>query len=128
VAGSWAGSGLVTVVGSPPERLVCRVSYSTADRAHLHLSLRCATDSLNLQIGSDIERQGETLSGTWSEANTGISGDVTGRVGASSLQVTIAGLGTTASMRMTLNGATQSISLVSEGQLTARATVTLRRA
>ena len=128
VAGSWAGGGSANVAGSSLERIRCRANYSPAGDARLRLALRCASDSFNMQVESEVTREGDRLTGTWTETSVGISGNVSGTIGADRLHATITGLGVSADLSMTLRGDTQAVIIQSRGQITARATITLRRA
>ena len=57
-AGSWVGAGTISTTNGS-ERIRCRVNYGvTAGGARLHQDLRCASDSYNIQVASDIVNQG----------------------------------------------------------------------
>lgn len=113
-AGSWVGSGTIsTTTGS--ERIRCRVSYSLAGANSLHQDLRCASDSYNFQVASDIVDQGGAISGTWTEVTRGVSGNVSGRFGAGSIQVAVSGPAFTAGLSITTSGNRQSVSIRPSG-------------
>ncbi len=126
LAGTWSGTGTARVSTGGDEPIRCRADYAPSGPSSLRLSLRCASDSFNLQISSEIARQGDRVSGSWSEANTGVSGDVSGRVGADRIDATVDGAGLSARLGLTLRGNTQSVTLVSDGPLASSASVVLR--
>ena len=127
LAGSWSGAGTAEVEGASPERIRCRADYSPGGPTSLRLALRCASDSLNLQIESAIARDGDRISGSWTEASSGISGNLSGSVGPDGIRAVVSGLGVSAQLSMTVHGDSQSVTLASQGQITARASIGLRR-
>ena len=65
--------------------------------------------------------------GSWSEASTGVSGDVSGTVGASQLEAVISGTGISARFKLSLRGDAQSVTLSTDGAISANASVVLNR-
>ena len=59
LAGSWTGSGSISLSDGSKERLRCKATYqvSAAD-ARLQQSLRCASDSYRFDLNSDIASSG----------------------------------------------------------------------
>jgi hypothetical protein len=109
-AGSWVGSGTISTV-SGSERIRCRVNYSLAGANSLHQDLRCASDSYNFQVASDIVDQGGAISGTWTEVTRGVSGNVSGRMGGGSIQVAVSGPAFSAGLSISTSGNRQSVSI-----------------
>ncbi len=127
LAGSWSGVGSATLNGGAAERVRCRADYEPSSPTQLRLSLRCASDSFNLQVASDVTRQGNRISGNWSESNTGVSGDLSGSAGADRLDAVVDGAGVQARLNLEVRGNTQNVSLVSQGPLASSTSITLRR-
>ena len=127
LAGSWSGGGTVRLLNAAPERLRCRADYAPSGSTQLRFDVTCASDSFKLQVVSDVIRDGQRLSGTWRETGTGVSGQVTGRVGSDHIDAAVSGLGVQAQLTMALHGRTQAVKLASQSTLAGMATVTLRR-
>src|SRR5262249_20671026 len=70
VIGSWAGSGSLQLSNGNKERIRCRANYvsMTPEAMTLKLELKCASDTYNFQLASDINYSGGSISGLWSEA------------------------------------------------------------
>lgn len=126
LAGSWTGAGTVRLA-SGTERIRCRAAYSPYGATRLHLDLRCAGDSFTLQVQSDITREGDRVSGTWSETTFGISGELSGSVGANAIRATVGGMGVSAELSLALRGNVQAVTLTSQSAIASSASVTLRR-
>lgn len=77
LAGSWRGSGTVSPLGAEKERVLCRVSYKVA-ASEVHQVLECASSDYRITVNSDINVDGEQLSGKWSESNFGLGGGISG--------------------------------------------------
>lgn len=127
LAGPWSGTGTVVVAGGADERIRCRADYSPSSPSQLRLSFRCASDGLNLQVASDVTRNGDRIAGRWSEATTGVSGDLSGSAGADRIDAATEGVGFSARLSIALRGRTQSVQLTSQGQTASTASVTLKR-
>lgn len=127
LAGSWSGTGTVAGDGGAEERLRCRANYSPSSPVQLRLSFRCASDAFNLQIVSDIRRDGDMISGSWSESSNGVSGEISGNAGTDRIEASTEGLGFSARLTIALRGNVQSVQLTSQGQTASKALVTLKR-
>jgi hypothetical protein len=127
LAGSWSGGGGVKVGDGDNERVRCRADYLPSSSSQLRLNLRCASDSFNLQVVSDIMRQGNRISGTWSETTYNVSGDLSGSVSNDQLLAVVEGVGLSARLTLAVRGNAQTVTLASQGQVTSSASVTLRR-
>ena len=126
LVGTWTGTGSATVAGGGSERLSCRAAYAPSGSS-LRLQLVCASDSYKLQADSNLQLQGDRLTGSFSEASTGASGSVNGTARGDRLDASLAGSGLTARLSLALQGDTQSVTLVTSGPLAAKASVVLRR-
>jgi hypothetical protein len=128
LAGSWSGAGTISTTGGNSERIRCRVSYSvTPTGAGLHQDLRCASDSYNFQVSSDIINQGGSLSGTWTEVTRQASGNVSGRVNGSNIQVAVSGPAFSAGLSIVTSGNKQSVNIRPRGGDIADVSLSLSR-
>ncbi len=124
MAGSWTGAGAARLSDGSQERIRCRAEYRHSSRNGLDLALRCASDSFNLQASGRVTRAGNQLTGSWSEATLGMSGNLSGQIAGDSINAQIDGGGFSARIRFTLRGQSQSVSLASDLQ---SATMVLHR-
>jgi hypothetical protein len=114
--GSWSGSGSVTLASGARERLRCVASYAAGGGGDtLRLSLRCASDSYNFQLGGDVVNRGGAISGTWSEATRNIGGAISGRASGNSIQATASGGSFAANLAINTSGRSQSVSIRASG-------------
>jgi hypothetical protein len=116
LAGSWSGTGTVTTSNGSSERLRCRIDYAvTASGNGMHQDMRCASDSYNFQVSSDIASQGGALSGTWSELTRQVSGNVSGRMSGGAIQVAVSGPAFSAGLSISTSGNRQSVTIRPSG-------------
>src|SRR5258708_33491793 len=79
MAGSWSGGGTLSTSDGAQERLRCRASYDGAGTgAELRLNLKCASESYNFGLSREVQYQGGTNSGSWTEASRNASGTTSG--------------------------------------------------
>jgi hypothetical protein len=118
LAGTWSGSGTISLSDGSKERLRCRATYrvSAGDSA-LQQSLRCASDSYKIELSSDVVNEGGRVSGSWSEASRGIVGTLQGQAHAGRVAVVVDAPGFSATLTLTTTGNRQSVSIVSEGDI-----------
>jgi hypothetical protein len=112
--GSWAGTGTISTT-SGSERIRCRVSYALTGANAVHQDLRCASDSYNFQVSSNIVNQGGALSGTWSEVTRQVSGNVSGRMSGGDIQVSVSGPAFSAGLSIATSGNRQSVTIRPSG-------------
>ena len=127
-AGGWSGDGTVRLSSGGVERIRCRGADVPEGSDRLRLNLACASDSFKVQIASDMVRQGDSVQGTWSEANFGASGHLTGSIRGDRIDASIDGLGVSGRLTLALRGAVQAVSLTTQSsKISGTATVTLHR-
>ena len=81
--GNWNGNGLIYLSNGNKEKIRCRTGVTASDLgniANLKLTLRCAGYSYNFEIQSELNHTDGAVTGTWTEINRGINGNVTGTV------------------------------------------------
>lgn len=129
LAGSWAGSGTISMVSGTHERIRCRGHYSVAATGDtLTQTLLCASDSYKFNVDSTVSEQGGVISGSWTETTRHASGSVNGRVRGSLVQVLVTGAGFTAGISILTRGRTQYVAIrPSGGTDVAGVNVTLHR-
>jgi hypothetical protein len=128
LAGTWSGGGTISTSRGGSERIRCRVSYAVSPSGSgLNQDLRCASDSYNFQVSSNIQNQGGALSGTWTEVTRNASGSVSGRMSGGSIQVAVNGPGFTAGLSITTRGNSQSVNIRPSGTDITEVSVNLKR-
>jgi hypothetical protein len=116
MAGSWSGGGVVNTTDGAQERLRCRASYDVSrSGAELHLNLRCASDSYNFDLASDVQYRGGEISGSWSEASRNASGTIVGHAAGDRIEASARGQTFSANLSLTTRGHRQIVSIRPQG-------------
>ncbi len=117
-AGNWSGRGTVTLADGSKENIRCKASYrvNVTDTA-LKQSLRCASDSYQFDLSSDVVSEGSRLTGTWSEASRNLFGSVRGRASGGEIEVFVEAAGFAANLTLRTRGNRQSVSITSKGEI-----------
>jgi len=128
LAGSWSGAGTVSLANGARESIRCRATYSVAAAGNnLQQSLRCASDSYNFELRSNVVAQSGSVSGTWSEITRNVGGNISGRANGDQIQVLVDSPSFSANLTLVTQGSRQSISIRSPGHEFSGATITLAR-
>ena len=116
LAGTWSGGGVLQTSDGNQQQLRCRAAYDV-DRSgvQLRLNLRCASDSYNFDLASDVAYQGGEISGSWSEANQNASGSISGRAAGGRIEAFARGQNFSAGLSLTTRGNRQFVSIRPEG-------------
>ena len=109
------------------ERLRCRASYDVSGGNNLHLNLRCASDSYNFNLASDVEYRGGMIQGSWSEASRNASGTISGSASGNQIQAAATGPNFAANLSLVTRGNRQTVSIRSEGTEIADVSVALNK-
>jgi hypothetical protein len=127
MAGSWAGSGIITMASGNRERIRCRANYAV-DRggANLDLRLRCASDSYNFELQSNVAYNNGALSGTWAELTRHVGGNIQGSARGNHISARVSGV-ISALLGMSTNANQQSISIEAPGTEMASVAISLSR-
>jgi len=125
-AGSWSGNGKITVKDGTSERIRCR-STNTASGNSLALSMRCASDSYNFFLGSDIAAEGANVSGSWNESSRGVIGSLSGKINGGNITATATTVGVTAALSIRSSGNALTVSIRSPGSEVSEVAVTMAR-
>jgi hypothetical protein len=116
MAGSWSGGGVLNTTDGNQERLRCRASYNVAGTGdQLRLNLRCASESYNFDLASEVEYRGGAISGEWSEASRNASGTISGRASGDRIEAAARGDNFSAGLSLTTQGNRQTVSIRPQG-------------
>jgi len=116
MAGTWSGSGTVTLEDGSAERIRCRAHYAVSG-PRMNMTLLCASESYKFDLqGSVAAEGGGAIAGSWSESSRGINGSLQGRGGNGNFQVVASAQGFNAQISLTTRGNRQSIVIRGEGQ------------
>jgi hypothetical protein len=115
MAGSWVGGGTLNMQSGERERLRCRAAYDTDGGEQLRLNIRCASDSYNIDLSSDVAYRGGEISGQWSEASHNASGTIAGRAAGDRIEAQARGQTFSAGLSLTTRGSRQTVSIRPEG-------------
>jgi hypothetical protein len=116
MAGAWSGSGTITTSDGNKERIRCRAKYDVDGAgSNLDLTLRCASDSYNFELQSNVAHKTDgTVSGNWSENTRRVGGNIEGSARGNAISVRVSGV-ISATLGVSTNGNQQSISIQAPG-------------
>lgn len=116
LAGSWSGSGTISMNDGHNERIRCKAQYEvTPSGIIMHQNLRCASDSYKFEVKSSLQAEGNQIMGTWSETTRQVTGDVTGTIQGGNISTNVKGTGFTATLGVQTRGNSQAVSIVPQG-------------
>jgi len=116
MAGSWSGGGILSMADGQQERIRCRAAYNVAGSGdQLRLNLRCASDSYNFDLASDVQYEGGAISGQWSEASRNAAGTLSGRATGDHVEAAAQGPNFSANLSLTTRGNRQTVSIRPSG-------------
>lgn len=116
MAGSWSGGGVLSTSDGNQEQLRCRASYDvTGTGTELRLNLRCASQSYNFDLASEVEYRGGAISGSWTEASRNAAGTLSGRANGDHIEAAARGDNFSANLSLTTRGGRQSVSIQPQG-------------
>jgi hypothetical protein len=126
--GSWSGDGRIELASGATERIKCRAYYTPKDGgSSLGMAIRCASASYKIELRSQLQSSGNQISGNWEERTFNATGQVTGRVSASNINLSVVGGGLTASMSVSNRGSSQSVGISTQGSGLKRVEIDLSR-
>ena len=116
LAGDWSGNGTVTMSNGGQERMRCRANYDVGQGGEdVRLNIRCASDSFNFDLASQVASRDGRLSGEWSEATRNAAGTITGRANGNQIQAQASSAGFSANLSLTTKGNRQSVTIQPQG-------------
>lgn len=103
--GWWVGFGRLGFKNGETENVKCRATYhlEKTDGTEMRQVLRCASASGAVEIESSVKRDGNLLSGTWSEKKHELSGQVAGQFVPDGFRVNVSGRHLTAEMTINMH-------------------------
>jgi hypothetical protein len=126
--GQWRGGGHIELSNGGKERIRCRASYEVGpDGKAMHQALRCASDSYNFELRSDVESQGNRIFGNWTELTRNIGGKLSGRGRHGRIDVEVKSDNFKAELILVSHGNRQSVTIKSQGTQFSGASITLTR-
>jgi hypothetical protein len=127
MAGSWSGSGTVTLKNGVKEQIRCRANNNVdGSGANLVLALRCASDSYKFDLQGNVNHNAGAVSGTWAEMTHRVGGTITGSASANRVSVRVEGT-IAAMLAVTTKGNQQQISIESPGSEMAAVAISMNR-
>ena len=115
MAGSWSGSGTVTLDDGSTERIRCRAKYAPIGPT-MDMSLTCASDAYKFNLAASVKAEGSAITGSWSEASRNISGSLQGRGGGGNFEVVASAAGFNANIGLRTSGNKQTVTLRADSQ------------
>ena len=129
LAGSWSGSGTISMNDGHNERIRCKAQYEVAPSGIImHQNLRCASDSYKFEVKSSLQADGSQIMGTWTETTRQVTGDVTGTIQNGNISTSVKGTGFTATLAVQTKGNSQAVSIVPTGTDIQAVKIELKRA
>ena len=128
LAGTWSGSGVVSLREGSKERVRCKSNYVVKPGGtNVQLDLVCASDAYKFDMSSNIVIQGDTLVGYWNESTHRVAGKIVGRANGGQIEVRAEGDTFTALLSVTTHGDKQSLVMQSPGSKVESVTIALNR-
>jgi hypothetical protein len=115
LAGSWSGSGTVTLDDGSTERIRCRAKYAPIGPT-LEMSLTCASDAYKFNLSGHVVSEGGAITGSWSESSRNVAGTLQGRGAGGNFEVVASAAGFNANITLRTSGAKQSIVMRADSQ------------
>ena len=114
--GVWTGGGQIVGTNGHRESMRCRAEYAEAkDGAALSQTIVCASESFKFDIQSNAEASGDSVRGYWREVSRDVSGNMTGHISAGQFVGEFTAATFSASISLTSNGRTQTVSIHPRG-------------
>jgi hypothetical protein len=128
LAGSWSGGGTISLANGTTERIRCRATYATSPSGtDLQQTLRCASDSHNFDLRSNVSYAEGRIRGTWTEHSRNASGTVSGQAERGVIQANVIGPNFSAGLSVSTRGDRQAVTISSQGSPLAQASISLVR-
>ena len=128
LAGHWIGGGIIRTKEGVQERLRCRGTYNVGEGAtSLRQELRCASDSYNFDLDTDITQVAGQLAGNWMENTRHIAGRISGQATPTTIRARAEGETFTALLYVNTHGDRQSVSISSPGAEISEVSIALTR-
>jgi hypothetical protein len=93
----------------------------------LRLNLKCASESYNFDLASDVQYRGGAITGSWSEASRNASGTLSGRAAGDRIEASARSENFSAELSLTTRGGRQTVSIRPQGTNIADVSLALLR-
>ncbi len=129
LSGNWSGAGKLTLGGGTDERIRCRASYNVqSEGSSMQLQLRCASDSYNFELRSNVIYRDGSVQGDWNETTRSVAGRVEGSVNGNHFNLRVDSQSFAALLSLVTNGGSQTITIEGPpGAEMRRASISLSR-
>lgn len=125
MAGSWSGSGTITLANGVKEQIRCRANYDVSG-SNLALTIRCASASYKFELQSNVAHSGGAISGTWAEMTHRVGGTISGSASGNRINARVEGV-LSAMLSMSTSAGKQSISIEAPGMEMSRVAISLSK-
>jgi hypothetical protein len=116
LSGSWAGAGRITMSDGTSEPIKCKATYTVENSdTTLQQILRCASDSYRFNVKSNIDSDGDELSGEWTETTYNLGGSFSGTIAGKKIEGKVRGSGLLVGVALLTNGSVQRVRILSQG-------------
>ena len=115
LAGTWSGTGTVTLDDGSSERIRCRAKYAPIGPT-MEMSLTCASDAYKFNLGASVKAEGSAIVGNWSETSRNISGALQGRGGGGNYELVASTAGFNANIALHTTGSKQIVKMRADSQ------------
>lgn len=115
LAGSWNGTGTVTLDDGSTERIRCRAKYAPIGPT-MEMSLTCASDAYKFNLGANVKAEGNAVTGSWSEASRNISGSLQGHGAGGNYELIASTAGFNANIALKTSGSKQTVTMRADSQ------------
>jgi hypothetical protein len=126
LVGSWSGSGRIQYTDGSSESIRC-TAYYTGGGSELRMAIQCQSESNSIHMRSRLRIDGARASGDWEERTFNANGSASGRVGGSSMSLSLSGGGFTGSMSVSFSKSQHSVSISTQGIGMSKATIGFNR-
>jgi hypothetical protein len=128
LAGSWAGEGSIRENSGSTERMKCVATYDVAGGGDtLNQNLKCASDSYKFELHTQLQNQGGSIVGNWSEATRNVEGGISGHGSKGLIQVLARGQTFSANVSVATHGSQQSVDIRAQSTDLSNISITLHR-
>lgn len=126
--GVWSGRGQIHLSDGSRENLQCRATYQVdAGGQAMQQVLRCASDSYKFELRSNVESQGDQISGNWSELTRSLGGRLSGQARRGRIEVRVQSDIFNAKVTLVSSGNRQTVTISSPGSQISGVAISLHR-
>jgi hypothetical protein len=127
LAGSWRGTGTLTLEDGTRQRLSCRGYYVLkSGGSGLSIAILCNAPDQKVEIRSQITQTARGVSGRWEERTYNALGEVSGRASGQTLNLSIKGA-LQGSISISVGGRRHAVEISTEGTGFSRVSISLMR-